>query len=215
MRNWAATGAVTNVILKSGGNAFSRRRGTNLCRITIWMRAASLTRLSHILPTTTWAANIGGPVKKNKLFFFADYLRTMDHEGTSTRRTIPIAGLSKRRFERRQNARNYDPATATPLRRWTHARFRNKIPFKPHQTRFREIILALLPGPKPVVQRVGAANNYFAALPFQKTTDSARQQDGISTSATRTGSAPVQFRRPVIFKRRFRERRGGNAKRSL
>jgi len=48
-----ATGAVTNVILKSGGNAFHAPR-TNLCRITIWMRAASLTRLSHILPTTTW-----------------------------------------------------------------------------------------------------------------------------------------------------------------
>jgi len=33
-----------------------------------------------------FGGNIGGPIKKNKLFYFADYLRTMDREAKPTMR---------------------------------------------------------------------------------------------------------------------------------
>ena len=33
--------------------------------------------------------NLGGPIKKNKMFIFGDYLRVMDHEANTNLVTIP------------------------------------------------------------------------------------------------------------------------------
>ncbi len=83
-----ATGAVTNVILKSGGNAFHGAAYEFLQNSSLDARSFFNPSVPHIAYNYV-GGNISGPVRKNKLFFFADYLRTMDHEGSATQETVP------------------------------------------------------------------------------------------------------------------------------
>src|ERR1700674_2926171 len=83
-----ASGAVTNVILKSGTNnyhgaayEFARNNYFNA-------RNYFDTSVGH-LAYNYFGGNIGGPIKKNKLFFFADYLLVKDHQANANRVSIP------------------------------------------------------------------------------------------------------------------------------
>src|SRR5467141_2363372 len=87
-----ASGAVTNVILKSGGNNYHGSAYE-------FFRSDYLNARNYFDPSVGHLAynyfggNIGGPIKKNKLFFFADYLKVYDHEANTNRVTIPTMGL--------------------------------------------------------------------------------------------------------------------------
>src|SRR5579863_5398369 len=58
-------------------------------------------------------ADIGGPIKKNKLFFFADYLRVMDHEANTNLATIPSAAFRTGDLSAAPTA-IYSPFTGNP-----------------------------------------------------------------------------------------------------
>jgi hypothetical protein len=86
-----ATGAVTNVTLKSGsnklhGSAYEFIQNNDLNARPFF----STLPLGH-LSYNYFGGAIGGPVKKDKLFFFGDYLHTVDHEAISSTFTIPDA----------------------------------------------------------------------------------------------------------------------------
>ena len=77
-----ADGAVTNVILKSGSNEF-HGAAYEINRISA---LAALPYFQTTTPKTPsvynyYGANIGGPIIKNKTFFFGDFLRVDDHQG--------------------------------------------------------------------------------------------------------------------------------------
>jgi hypothetical protein len=83
-----AIGAVTNVTLKSGTNSlhgsafeFIQNNATNA-------RSYFGGPLGH-LSYNYFGGAAGGPIKKDKLFFFGDYLHTVDHEAISSTFTIP------------------------------------------------------------------------------------------------------------------------------
>jgi hypothetical protein len=83
-----ANGAVTNVILKSGTNelhgaAYGFVRNSYFNARNFF--DASVGHLAY----NYLGGNVGGPIKKNKLFFFADYLKIFDHEANTNRVTIP------------------------------------------------------------------------------------------------------------------------------
>jgi len=84
-----ATGAVTNVTLKSGTNAFHgsvfEYIQNNAVNARSYFQTTPLGHLSY----NYFGGSIGGPVWKNKLFFFQDYLRTSDHEKLANTFTIP------------------------------------------------------------------------------------------------------------------------------
>jgi hypothetical protein len=95
-----ATGAVANVTLKSGTNQFHGSAFEFLQNNDLNARSYFSGPLGH-LSYNYFGGSIGGPIKKDKLFIFGDYLRTSDHESVANTFTIP-------------DSRYFTP-TATPL----------------------------------------------------------------------------------------------------
>jgi hypothetical protein len=83
-----ATGAVTNVILKSGTNAFHGSAFEYIQNSAVNARSYFGGPLGH-LSYNYYGGSIGGPIFKDKLFFFVDYLGTSDHERVGSTFTIP------------------------------------------------------------------------------------------------------------------------------
>src|SRR6202030_2971102 len=73
-----ASGAVTNVILKSGTNSYHGAAYEFMKNSYFNARNFFDPSVGH-LAYNYFGGNIGGPIKKNKLFFFADFLRVADH----------------------------------------------------------------------------------------------------------------------------------------
>jgi hypothetical protein len=205
-----ATGAVTNVILKSGSNAFHGAAYEFLQNSDLDARSFFNPSVPHIAYNYV-GGNIGGPIKKSKLFFFADYLRVMDHEGSATLETIPSLAFRSGNLSA-ASAVIYNPATGdtysgagrTPIPG-------NQIPL----SRINPVsanILALLPAPNQSFKESAPANNYYASLPFTKTTDSLDGKMDYNITDKDRLSGRISFARPVIFQAPiFGSAGGGNA----
>ena len=83
-----AIGAVINVTLKSGTNKFHGSAFEFIQNNYVNARSYFAGPLGH-LSYNYFGGSVGGPVIKNKLFFFGDYLHTTDHESISNTMTIP------------------------------------------------------------------------------------------------------------------------------
>src|SRR5688500_695948 len=105
-----AGGAVTNVTLKTGTNVF---RGSVF---SFGNTEATVARnpFSQLAPADAkymqTGFTLGGPIKRNKLFFFGDYVRTNDDSGRLTRDNVPEAAFRNGDFSAAPT-RIYDPAT--------------------------------------------------------------------------------------------------------
>jgi hypothetical protein len=191
-----ATGAVTNVMLKSGGNTFHGAAYEFLQNSDMNARAFFNPSVAPVNYNYV-GGNIGGPIKKNKLFFFGDYLRVMDHEGTATNETIPSAAYRNGDLSAGTTV-VYDPATGNNFGA-------NRTPFAGNQiplTRINPVstkILALLPGTNEAFNAASPNNNYFAALPFTKTTDSFDTKVDFNITDKDRLAGRMSFQRPVIF----------------
>jgi hypothetical protein len=204
-----ASGAVTNVMLKSGSNTFHGAAYEFLQNND--MNARSFFNPS--VPPLHYnyvGGNIGGPIKKNKLFFFGDYLRTMDVEGTATQETIPSAAYRNGDLSAGTTV-VYDPNTG-------NAFGANRTPFAGNQIPLSRInpvsakILALVPPTNETFNAASPSNNYFAALPFTKTTDSFDTKLDFNITDKDRLSGRMSFQRPVIFQAPiFGIAGGGNA----
>jgi len=87
-----ASGAVTNVILKSGTNNY-HGAAYEFARNSFFNARNFFDPSVGHLAYNYFGGNIGGPIKKNKLFFFADYLKIYDHEANTNLVTIPTVAL--------------------------------------------------------------------------------------------------------------------------
>ena len=85
-----ATGAVTNVTLKSGTNVFHGSAFEFIQNNDLNARSYFGGPLGH-LSYNYFGGSVGGPILKDKLFFFGDYLRTSDHESVGSTLTLPDA----------------------------------------------------------------------------------------------------------------------------
>jgi hypothetical protein len=97
-----AAGGVVNVLLKSGINSFHGAAYEFLQNSDFNSRSFFNPSVGHLAYNYV-GGNIGGPIKKNKLFFFGDYLRVMDHEANTNLLTIP-----PHRFRRQRNSHKPD-----------------------------------------------------------------------------------------------------------
>jgi Carboxypeptidase regulatory-like domain len=83
-----ATGGITNVTLKSGTNRFHGSAFEYIQNNAVNARSYFGGQLGH-LSYNYFGGSIGGPIIKDRLFIFGDYLRTSDHESIGSTFTIP------------------------------------------------------------------------------------------------------------------------------
>jgi Carboxypeptidase regulatory-like domain len=83
-----ASGAVVNVILKSGSNDYHGGAYEYVKNNYFNARNFFDPSVGH-LAYNYFGGKIGGPIKKNKLFLFADYLKVYDHEANPNQISIP------------------------------------------------------------------------------------------------------------------------------
>ena len=109
-----AGGAVTNVTLKSGTNQF---KGS---AFVFGNTEATVARNPFSTlpepPETKYLQGgftLGGPIIRNKLFFFGDYVRTIDDSGRITRVSVPNADFRNGNFSAAPTI-IYDPLTGNP-----------------------------------------------------------------------------------------------------
>src|SRR5262249_61441717 len=104
-----AGGAVTNVTLRSGTNQFHG----SAYEFNPISALAARDFFSSKKPVTTYnqfGFTIGGPIRKNKTFFFGDYQGLRDHRGNSNVVSIPTLDFRNGDF-RSSPTIIYDPAT--------------------------------------------------------------------------------------------------------
>ncbi|MDE3103749.1 MAG: TonB-dependent receptor [Acidobacteriota bacterium] len=188
-----ATGAVTNVILKSGTNAFHGSAFEYIQNSAANARSYFSGPLGH-LSYNYFGGSLGGPILKNKLFFFADYLGTTDHEKLSSTFTIPdaryyanngsgyidlSAALGATNSSGFKTGQIFDPSTGNGTASSPRTPFANNlIPIN----RVNPVSLAILQGINAAAAQYGTlnsntplsnpSNNYTTRLPFTKGTNS-------------------------------------------
>jgi hypothetical protein len=182
-----AIGAVTNVTLKSGTNAFHGSAFEFIQNSAVNARSYFGGPLGH-LSYNYYGGSIGGPILKDKLFFFVDYLGTSDHERVGSTLEIPDSRYYTPNAQGNIDlsaalvnggGQIYDPATGDGTAAHPRTPFpNNQIPFN----RVNPVSLAILQGVNAAAATNGIlnpnaplsspANNYTTNLPFTKGTNS-------------------------------------------
>jgi hypothetical protein len=220
-----ASGAVTNVILKSGTNNFHGAAYEFSRNSYFNARNFFDTSVGH-LAYNYFGGNIGGPIKKNKLFFFADYLKVYDHEANTNQISIPSMTLRSGDLSSASSTPTaiYNPfsgnpdgtgrqqlvATSAPGMATVPGRNGAVDAFNPACTNpagcpnivplalidpISAKLMALLPAPTSP----GNANNYFALLPFHKDTDFVDAKVDANLTDKDRLSGRFSYQRPAIF----------------
>ena len=215
-----ATGAVTNVTLKSGTNSFHGSAFEYIQNNDLNARSYFGGPLGH-LSYNYFGGSIGGPIIKDKLFIFGDYLRTSDHESVSNTLTIPDAryftnaGVTPGCSDptgcidlsgayNGTKGQIYDPATGDGSTKHRTAFTNNQIPF----SRVNPVSLAMLQQLNAAAAKYGTistkplnnpANNYTSNLPFTKTTDSFDIKSDFTPSENNHLSYRYSFQRALTY----------------
>jgi carboxypeptidase family protein len=207
-------GAVTNVILKSGTNTFHGSLYEFVQNGDFDARNFFQPKVSAV-HYNYFGGTIGGPIKKNKLFFFADFLRTTDHEASATTETIPSAlsrsGNLSEALGGSSPALVYDPATGDPITAVGRTPFPNNTIPASRVNPIAAKILALVPAPNQPFNFAAPTNNYFALLPFTKDTNFTDGKIDYNISDKDHLSGRFSFQRPVIYQAPIFGMAGGDA----
>lgn len=169
-----AGGAAINVQIKSGTNDFHgsafEYHANHLLNAKDFFTPPD--RGKNKFLQNQYGGTIGGPIKRNKLFFFVSYEGTKNRQNDARTETVPTAALRAGDFSNAKNSSgalipiynpflNDNPATlATPTSRVQFAG--NKIPDNLIDPVSKKI-LSLLPLPN----LPGENSNYYATAPFQ------------------------------------------------
>lgn len=173
-----ALGAVTNVVLKSGGNQFHGSayefwKGDSLIARSFFQRGPNGT--PFVKPPFVYnyfGGSLGGPIRKNKTFFFVDYLRLSDHEGQFQTLSVPTAAMRNGDFTDPFLTNIYDPSTGSPSGTGRQQLSCNGVANMICPGRIDAVaakILALVPLPNTGQSATGSAryqNNYLETTPF-------------------------------------------------
>ncbi|MBI3208491.1 MAG: TonB-dependent receptor [Candidatus Solibacter usitatus] len=186
-----AGGAVTNIQLKSGTNEF-HGSGYEFNRVSA---LAARSFFQSVKPITTYnyfGGTFGGPIRKNRTFFFGDILRITDYRGQGNRFQIPTADFRSGNFSGGPTI-IYDPNTGNPDGT-------ARTPFAGQQipdsriSSFSKKILALVPG----TNLPGYGTNFDKNTTLVKTTSSFDVKIDHNHSEKDRISGRYSFTRPVV-----------------
>jgi hypothetical protein len=186
-----AGGAITNVTLRSGSNTFKGSVfvfGNN-------EKTNAPGYFSHSAPPTTYLQSgftMGGPIQRNRLFFFGDYQHTRDHLGKTQRSTIPPMAFRTGDFSAAATT-IYDPATG-------NADGSGRTPFPNNiipPDRISPIAKAILANiPPPNLDAAIGQNNFQVDNVRVKNNDSFDTKVNVQISQRDQLSARISFLRP-------------------
>ena len=187
-----ATGAVTNVILKSGtnqmhGQAYWYNRVSALSARSFYDSARGHFVYNYV------GGNVGGPIIKNRTFFFGDYLRIMDRRYNPDRYTLPTAAERGGDLSA-STSTIYDPNTGNPDGSGRQPFHGNQIPSSRISPAAQKI-MSLVPLPN----LAGLNQNYFTLIPFTRDTDQFDIKVDHNQSDQDRFSVRYSFSRPNTF----------------
>ncbi len=211
-----ATGAVTNVTLKSGTNSLHGSAFEFIQNNAVNARSYFGGPLGH-LSYNYFGGSLGGPIIKDKLFIFGDYLRTADHEQTASTLTIPdsryftpnssgfidLSGALVNGGGQIFDPRTGDGSAAHPRTPFPN----NQIPNDP--TLINPVSLKVLQLVNQAAQKYGTltpsaslanpSNNYTTKLPFTKGTNSFDVKSDLAINERNHLSGRYSFQRVNIL----------------
>ena len=207
-------GAVTNVILKSGTNNF---HGS----LYEFVQNGDFDARNFFQPSVAaihynyFGGTVGGPIRKNKLFFFADFLHTTDHEANANTEAIPSplsrTGNLSEALAGANPAPVYDPLTGTSATGVGRTPFPNNVIPTSRLNPIALKILALVPNPNQPYSTLAPANNYFALLPFTKDSSLTDGKVDYTIGDKDHLSGRFSFQRPVVYQAPIFGTAGGDA----
>ncbi len=194
-----AGGSVSTVVLKSGtnqvrGSAFFFGNSESTQAKNAF---ASATAKKPETKYRQFGATLGGPVMKDKLFFFADYQRTVDNLGQLRRVVIPPAEWRNGNFSTAATT-IYDPATGNPDGTGRTPFPGNMIPPSRISPVARNI-LALLPLPNVPGAAFGQVNYELPTSEREKTTNAFNVKLNYNPGQSDQLSLRFSYQRPEIF----------------
>ncbi len=192
-----ATGAVVNVLMRSGTNQVHGAAYEFLQNSDFNARSFFNPSVGHLAYNYV-GGNLGGPIKKNKLFIFGDYLRVMDHEGNTNLVTIPPNPWRTGDFSAAATT-IYDPTSGNPLDGTGRTPFPNNMIPSYRINTVSTKILALLPPTNESFNIASPSNNYYAALPYTKTTDSFDEKLDYNITDRNRLSERFSYSKPVVY----------------
>jgi len=191
-----ASGGVTNVVIKSGSNNFHGAGYEFLQNSAMDTRSFFNATVGHVA-YNYFGGNVGGPIKKNKLFFFSDYLRIEDHEANTNLVTVPSM-LSRTGNLSEAPTVIYDPASGSNgINDAGRQPFPNKIIPANRINPVSAALLGLVPNPNQSFSVSAPNNNYYAVLPFSKHQDSVDAKIDYNISDKDRITGRFSFQRPV------------------
>ena len=160
-----ATGGAVNLILKSGGNEF-HGSAYEYNRVSALAARSYFDSSRGHFTYNYFGGTIGGPIIRNRTFFFGDYLRIEDHSANNDRLTVPTAAERTGDLSVSPSA-IYDPASGIP----TDAKTRQAFAGKQIAPSLINPISAKILNIIPLPNLPGLTQNYFVNSPFSKNTD--------------------------------------------
>jgi outer membrane receptor protein involved in Fe transport len=194
-----AGGSVTTVVMKSGTNQF---KGSVFAFANTESTQAknSFASAASVKPETKYrqfGATLGGPILKDKLFFFTDYQRTVDNLGILRRLVIPPAEWRGGDFSS-ATTKIYDPATGNPDGTGRTQFPGNIIPAN-RLSPVAQNILAQIPLPNIPGAAFGQVNYELPSSAREKTTNAFNLKLNYNPTSSDQMSLRFSYQRPEIF----------------